>query len=302
LSWSPRKKVFSFYYRLGFVTRAVVAMEKRFEISHLFHGFSNRCFLPRLSSPNLILTAATGGEIQDVESYQKFKAIVVETDSEKERAIAAGICPSKLRLIPPGVDDRRFSYRVPEQNGRFTVLFASAPLFPGYFRNRGIELLLQAALASKDVEFLFLWRRHASKMIRERTKGLPNVKVLDRIRHDMNGVFANVHATVAPYLPSLTPNTKPAPNSLIESLAAGKPVLASTSVGIAPLIEQEACRVVFEPTVEGLCAAVDELRSNYDTYQGNSRPVCERFFSREKFLQEYQQLYDEVLRDGCLRE
>jgi glycosyltransferase involved in cell wall biosynthesis len=117
------------------------------------------------------------------------------------------------------------------------------------------------------------------------------------LQPEMTQLFQATDATVAPFLRAA--DTKVCPTSLIESLACGRPLLVSTKVGIADLVQEEACGEVFEPSVDGLCHAIDALRAGFRQHADNARASAERHFDLRWCLRQHEQLYAEVLKSSC---
>ncbi len=113
----------------------------------------------------------------------------------------------------------------------------------------------------------------------------------------MTQLFQAADATIAPFLQST--DTKICPTSLIESLACGRPLLVSTKVGLADLVQEHDCGQVFEPSVDGVCHAIEALRADYRRRAANARACAERHFDLRLCLRQHEQLYDEVLTSSC---
>jgi len=75
-------------------------------------------------------------------------------------------------------------------------------------------------------------------------------------------------------------------------------VLVSTHVGIADVVGREHCGQVFEPTVDGLCRAIESLRADYQAHAVRARPAAERHFDLRECLRQHEYLYRETLADG----
>jgi glycosyltransferase involved in cell wall biosynthesis len=120
------------------------------------------------------------------------------------------------------------------------------------------------------------------------------VHISTQLVPDMTHLFHAADATIAPFTRRL--RMKVCPTSLIESLACGRPLLVSSKVGIAGLVRDEECGVVFAPTVDGLCRGVAELRSRHQYYLARARPAAARHFDIADCLAQHEHLYDEVLR------
>lgn len=294
LKFSLKQRYVVHFYRPYRLAPALIPLlSTRFDLSHIYHSLHNRYFLDHLSKKPIILTAATGGDMLEPARYKKIDRIVLESAYDLERVRQAGIPEEKLSIIYPGLDLSKFSYQEPDED--FTILFASSPFSPEYFGARGIDLLIAAAAACQDVRFLLLWRRWSgteqtiTPMIQDKTNIVLNTNIIRNMGTFLNGV----HTVIAPFTSQML--TKPCPNSIIESLAAGKPVLVSDKVSIAYLIEQEQCGIVFPPEKGALVAAIHELKKNYRTYQQHARRCAEKYFSKDTFLAQYESLYNALL-------
>lgn len=278
-------------YRLA--PKFIPVIEKRFDISHIYHSLDNWYFLEHLEKKPIILTGATGGNVLDRKKYEKIEKIVVESKYDFMRVKNAGIAEEKIKLIYPGLDLSKFSYTAPE--GGFSILFASSPFAKGYFAARGVDLLLSASELCRDVHFILLWRKWAGTvdLIKTMVQNKKNVTLnLEHIK-DISGLLDRVHAVIAPFTSQQL--TKPCPHSVIECLAAGKPVLVSDKVGIAHIIQEKQCGVVFRPDTGDLMRAIAELKKNYTEYQKNARTCAEEHFSKEIFLTQYELIYSAIL-------
>jgi len=291
---SIRNRYFVHYFRpYRFAPKLIPLVERKFDISHIYHNLHNRFFLDNLSKKPIILTAAAGGDVLDIGEYDKIDKIVVESNSEKDRLSKAGIHEDKIKIVYPGLNLDKFYYQKP--SGKFKILFASSPFEKGYFGPRGINLLLSVSEQIKETMFILLWRKWSGTIapIKDLVSDKVNIKLYLKTIQDINSFIGEVHAVIAPFTSRQL--TKPCPHSIIEGLAAGKPVLVSRETGIADLIEQEKCGVVFKPTEEETLKAISELKKNYKIYQTNARQCAEKYFSAHKFIQNYKTIYNEAL-------
>jgi len=88
---------------------------------------------------------------------------------------------------------------------------------------------------------------------------------------------------------------KSCPNSILESLATGRPVLVSRYVDIADLLVQEGAGLSFEQTLDGLREALALLCSRYQSFQHNARLCAEKYFNIQDTLRAYKAIYQQVL-------
>jgi glycosyltransferase involved in cell wall biosynthesis len=265
------------------------------KINHIYTSLGDLPYLNTLNLKKTILTAAASCSIQKVQKrlplLRRLKKIVVESELQKRQLLSLGINPEKIRVIYPPVDLKEFSFT--PANGIFKILYASCPTRFVDFSKRGIYLLEQTAKILENVEFKLLWRKSAFKEVQQITRANTNMVVENEIIKDMNAKYAQVHCTIIPYT-KFDNYLKLNPNSAIESLAAGKPILVSNKTEMAQFVKKEQCGVVFEPNEEGLKNAILEIKKNYHVYQKNCRKTAEKYFSKKKFLQEYNKIYNEI--------
>ncbi len=293
LKFSFKERYIVHYYRpYRLAPKLIPVVAKKFDISHIYHSLHNRYFLDTLKKKPVILTAATGGEVLDIKTYENIEKIVVESEYDLMRVKQAGIEEEKISLIYPGLDLSQFSYTAPDND--FSILFASSPFTKEYFAARGVNLLLSAAEQCADVRFILLWSKWDGTvdLIKTMAANKHNVTLnFGPIKH-ISTVLNTVHAVIAPFTSQQL--TKPCPHSVIEGLAAGKPVLVSDKVSIAGIIKEKQCGIVFNPDKEDLVQAIKELKKNYMEYQKNARICAEEYFSKKIFLKQYELLYSEI--------
>ena len=262
-------------------------------INHLFASAGERWLAPMLASRRGILTVAKGSSSlarmeRNAETLRRFRAVVVQCGWDRDLMHQLGVAEASLRLIRPGIALR--PYRA--ARGPFTILFASSPFAAEDFLTRGVQLMVLAAARLPDVRFVLVWRgRHVEKLrsLIHRASAA-NVEVRDGVIADMGAVYDEAHAAVLPALEHRS--FIAAPRSGLEALAHGKPLLVSRYVTIAESLERSGAGIVFDPTVQGLVAAVRRLRDRYEHCQDAARPYIERHYSPATHLELHRKLYD----------
>ena len=244
------------------------------------------------------------------------RTIVVPDQRDVELLKKYGI--ENAKAILPGVDldkftvsDKILSIAAPS---RMTLLMASPPWRKHQFEDKGINILLDLVRdesRTPKIHITFLWRGRLYNKMKglikkmtlsearghpERAKRLkdPVIKPVDVINKivDPNQELIKVHGTIAIFPDAST--AKAYPHSLIESLAAGKPVIISKNIYMADLIEREKCGVVVEPNLESLKKGVNRFIENYKEYQVRCRQTAEKYFSQKRLLGEYMEVYQGV--------
>jgi glycosyltransferase involved in cell wall biosynthesis len=293
VSW---RRGFGLHPRLHLAFRAATWLcQKGFHINHLFGGLGDWFHLKAVRKSPVVLTLAIDGHAADARLLDKVDRFVAEWPGAQDRLQAIGVEPARIRQIFPPVDLERFRPAPPPQEP-FTVLFASSPDNAAWLEARGVPLLLETAALRPAMRFRLVWRpwgdslATVEKWIRER--GLSNVDLAVGRFADMAPHYRESHATVAPFLQS--DRCKPAPNSLIESLASGRPVALTESVGLAEFVRDQRAGIVFAPNAEALAEGLDTLRADWTAYSDRARRTAERWFGVERFIGSYRALYEEL--------
>jgi glycosyltransferase involved in cell wall biosynthesis len=280
-------------------------LEVTTDINHIYGSLGEWFFLRVLRRRPTIMTIATETTPFGLEMYARVARFVTHSTSTTEEMIRLGFDPARITRIYPGVDLSRFhpgprASALPQTGAapdaaRFRILYATAPNWAEGLKLKGVELMIEAARRLPAVDFYLLWRpwADADRLVSRLVVGKPdNVHVSVHLVANMTEMFQSADATIAPFLKRA--GTKICPTSLIESLACGKPLLVSTEVGIYDVVRDEQCGVVFEPTVDALCDAVEHLRTNHARFAAQARPCAERLFDQTACLLAHERLYEEV--------
>lgn len=216
----------------------------------------------------------------------KLQGIIAQSKRTKNQLISMGVNPSEITLIYPLIDLSQFKYSEPPPLNKFKILFASAPNFevPGEdnFRDKGVPLLLEAFkefLKKEDAILYILWRGKYNKELYQMINRLDledHVQVIDKVVN-MPEMYAKVHVTTIPFLNLW--RSPEIPLSAVESLACGRPVVATDVGEIAELIQRYKCGCVAKPLKDDFSLALKECKENYTDYQRNCRGVGEELFS-----------------------
>ena len=201
---------------------------------------------------------------------------------------------TNCELIRPGIDVARFSHTPLREGSKFIILAGSAPWVNAHFRQKGFDVLLQAVQTLPALHLVLLWRGVLFEEINDRIKryGLAErVEIINR-KVEVNEVLAHVHAAIV--LADRPEIVKAYPHSLLEALAAGKPVLVSRAIPMADYVNESCCgSVVEELKLDQVCRAIEQLRRNYNNYQINALKIGQQDFSASTMLTKYKRVYEE---------
>jgi glycosyltransferase involved in cell wall biosynthesis len=299
---APRRGHYSVHPKLHLLFRgATRLLEPIFHLNHIFGSMSDWFHLQGVRRPT-ILTVALDSDSVSPHLLERVDQFVVEFEAGREQLLAQGISPKRIRTVFPPVDLTKFVPTDPP-DGSFTVLFASSPELPGWLEARGLPQLLDAADLRPEMRFRLLWRPWGRSreaivdLVRER--GLRNVEIVDGRFDDMPSRYQAAHVTVAPF--TERHRCKPMPNSLIESLACGRPILCTPVAGLAGMVQEARASVIVSASGVEIVEGLDRLRAGWTSYSLSARKLAERCFSEERFLKGYQRTYYEVLRSHLKR-
>jgi glycosyltransferase involved in cell wall biosynthesis len=243
-----------------------------------------------------VVYSLTGGVERrpNMSFFAALAAVTVSDEASLERLRSWGL--DNVYLVRPGIDTSRFTFSPLPLGPEIRLMVGSAPWTRVQFRSKGVEALLLAAQQSPRLRLVFLWRGVLAEEMQRRVRGMKlerQVRVLDE-QVDVNQVLAGVHASVT--LASAPDIIKAYPHSLLDSLAAGKPILVSRAIPMADYVKRSGCgKVVEAVTPEGVLAAVEALASEYEGLQQAAQRVGRRDFSQEALLDSFREVYERVM-------
>ena len=269
-------------------------LEMNFGAHHLFNPdpfpFPVLRFLRRP-----VIYAVTGGIAYPPNSafFNRLAATVVP--DERSLAILKSAGVKNAVLIRPGIHTEKFTVTPTPLTGNIHLLAASAPWTKAQFAAKGIDALLEAVRREPNLRLTFLWRGVLFDEMKRRVEkfGVENrVTVINKLT-DVNAVLATVHAAIA--LATEAGIVKSYPHSLLDSLAAGKPVLVSRAIPMADFVAETSCGVVLDSvSADGVLAGVTRLNQNYPKMATAARAIKRDTFSISAMMAAYRTLYNRV--------
>jgi glycosyltransferase involved in cell wall biosynthesis len=282
--------------RLGFGWHTLPRLYRLAQKADLFHFFNPDPFpypfLLMLPKPVVYTITAGVGARPNLAYLRRIAMVTVPDERSLAQLQAWGL--RNVTQQRPGIDTHHFTHHplplTPDQPLR--LLVASAPWTLAQFASKGFDALLAATQAMPAVHLTLLWRGLLVDEIRQRVASLgigERVTVVDQTV-DVNSVLAQVHAAaIFARAPGII---KSYPHSLLDALAAGKPVLLSRTIPMADYVNKEGCGVVVDTvTPEAIMAALTKLRAGYDAYAGAARIVGQRDFTEGAALEAASAIY-----------
>ena len=235
---------------------------------------------------------------------KKVDAFIATTAEIEDGLRHDGFDGKKIKRIPNFIDFNIFS-PVPESkktlmknNMRFENI--RVVTFSGRFvRRKGIKILLEAwkTVMDKftDAQLILLGDGPLLPKMKRTTEDL-GMNSLVNFRGHVHSVTDFLHITDIFVLPSLQEGM---PNSLLEAMACGLPVIASRIGGVVDVIEDGKNGILFEPgDVSGLAYAMIRLLNDNElrkTLGVEARKRIEEGFSIDRISGEYIGLYREII-------
>lgn len=270
----------------------------RVDVHHVFNPDPYPFAVLRLLRKPIVYTAVAGAHkqhrLQAVRLSQMARVIVVPDAADQSRMLSWGITNSAV--VRSSIAVHQFSHTPVGGRTPPTLLMGSAPWSEAQFHTKGVDALLQVARQHPDLRLVFLWRGVLEDAMRRR---ITDAELDERVtllaqQVDVNEVLAAVHACAA--LASDADLIKAYPHSLLESLAAGKPVLVSRLIPMARDIEAQGCGVVVdEVSAAAISDALHELLEHYERYSAAARQAALHVPDEAQMAQSYLQLYQSIL-------
>jgi glycosyltransferase involved in cell wall biosynthesis len=274
--------------------RAIRYWDSRIDLHHVYAPQLLRLPLLRLVTRPVVYTVTSGlgpaSRWPRGADARRLRAIGVPGRADLGALTAHGL--TNVRLMPPGIDVARFLDAPVPPGPEFVLLAGSAPWARQQFETKGVDALLEAARVLPDLRLVFLWRGVllADMLARVARLGLSGRVEILRERVDVSQVLTQVHAAVV--LAAGPGLVKAYPHSLLEALAAGRPVLISAGNPMADYVRARECgRVVPRVDSATVVEAIQELRRRYGVYRARASEVDTREFSKEGLVAAYGDLY-----------
>ncbi len=246
------------------------------------------------------LTGGIGNRRLNVPFFASLAAVTVADEDSLEALLSLGL--DNAALVRPGIDTSQFTPSPVPLREEIRLMVGSAPWTRAQFRTKGVDALLAAAQRSPRLRLVFLWRGVLAEEMDRRVRQLhlgKQVTVLNE-RVDVNGVLASVHASVT--LATAPAIVKSYPHSLLESLAAGKPVLVSRAIPMAGYVERNGCgQVVESVSPEGVLTAIDALARDYEDLQRAALRIGQVDLTQTAMIESFQRVYERALGCGMIR-
>jgi glycosyltransferase involved in cell wall biosynthesis len=264
------------------------------DIIHVIFPYPADFWILRHYTRNVVYTITSGVDPDTLPASPLPYSFVVSSESEARILRSHGY--RKVHVIPPGIEMTPFQdVPAPPEGDEFVILAGSAPWVKSQFASKGFDLLLDLLARVPRVRLICLFR---GTLHREWCRRVGEAGLSDRVetvneKADVARIMARCHAAIV--LASRPDLVKSYPNSLMEALAAGRPVIVSRTVPISEFIGNTGSGTIVEDLSIGeLTLAVSRLMNNYPDYREAVRNIPPSHLSSDRMAEEYRKLYGKV--------
>lgn len=272
--------------------KRIRAEENQVQAHHLYNADPFPFLIARWLRKPVIYTVSSGVSEKrpNVSYFNKLAAVTVSDERSYHRLRDWGV--DNCFLVRPGIDTGRFTHSPLPLRSKIRLMVGSAPWTLGQFKNKGVDALLAAVQQTPQVHLICLWRGVLADEMRKRVQQMgleQQVEIINR-RVDVNEVLARVHASIA--LANDPAVIRAYPHSLIESIAAGKPVLISRGIPMADYVAEKGVGVIVERvTAEDIESAIETLARSYASLQQSIVSLGQGDFSKEAMIESFEAVY-----------
>lgn len=206
----------------------------------------------------------------------------------KRQLVAGGFPQEKIRVNHYGIDPKSIQSRY-DHDGYF--------LFVGRLsEEKGIETIVRAAKLIPDVTFKIVGRGPQMERLHRLAEGLSNIEFLGfRMGEELANLYRGAMAVL---LPSRVHENFPL--AILESMAAGKPVIASHVGGVPEIVDDRVNGLLVSPAdLNGWVEAIMRLAYDEDlrlSMAHAARSTVEYRFQLDDHYHRLMAMYEEVLR------
>jgi glycosyltransferase involved in cell wall biosynthesis len=231
-------------------------------------------------------------------ALKRFHGLAAVSDSVAQRLLNSGVAATKIRTIANGIDVEPFERALPSpalnfDGNKVIGMVARLDLQKGFecllraaHQLCGIFPALKVVIAGEGPD-----RQAIENMIQR--FGLQSSVILAGHHSDMPGIYAAIDIFV---LPSLNEGL---PMTILEAMAASKPVIATRVGAIPSVIKEGETGLLVDPgDADGLRDALARLLSDSDLCQrlgAAGHDWVRRNYTSEAMAMKYRQMYGEVL-------
>lgn len=249
--------------------------------------------LYRLKKPIIYnIVAGIGKNVKLPQKYylDKITLFIVSNEADKDILNKQGI--QNVEIVTTGIKTENFEKHSLVYEGKLNLLLASAPWEMKQFYSKGIHLIFEYLKSHPNVHIYLLWRdilaEHAVDLIKQ--YGIQDSISFINKNVNVNKYLKKVHGSIL--ICNDRTLVKANPHSLIESIAAGKPVICSSNIPFSSFVKSRKCGVCLEEfNLESLDNAIKKFTEGYHKLSNVAYAIDPYIFSTDRVKDQYQKLY-----------
>src|SRR5205814_525273 len=281
--------------------------KKRIEIAHAFDFYTNLTLVPAAFAARVPAIIGSQRQLGDLltpaqrrlqrVAFQMCDAVVCNSGAAADRLISEGLPESKVRVIGNALAPETFAHAeplIPKRAG--TLRLGMIARMNSEAKNHRVFLQSAAKLTAifPEIEFLLAGD---GPLRAELESYADSLGIAEKVmflgdRRDIPHIMAGLDLTVVPS------ESESLSNVILESMAAGVPVVATNVGGNPELLSEDRGVLVPVRDIDAIVAAISRLANGTDlrrTLGRNSRQFAKTHFSAESITREYEELYDDLL-------
>ena len=288
--------------------------ERQVQVAHAFDFYSNLMLIPAARLARVPAVIGSHRQIGDLMTRPQFHTqrfafrfcdrVVCNSGAAADSLKKAGVPETKLEVIPNGLSPQLFAVTqpaVPKKSASVRIGMIARMNDP--VKNHAGFLKAGAALVEKfpGVEFLLVGdgplRPGLERLVAE--LGIARNVIFAGERHDIPAMLASMDISV------LISGSESLSNAILESMAAGVPVVATNVGGNPELVTPEKTGILVPPDNEtALVAALSQLIANPELRARYSHTAKDFIYARchmDNVRRTYEQLYLNILAEKKVR-
>ncbi len=289
------------FYRGEYDQLSGVLARRETDLLHVYFGHTGVHLLPFLRNwPKPALVSFHGMDIMERDHdpaygvrlrqlLQTVPMVLARSDSLADRLVAFGCDRSRIRINRTGIpmDGFPFLDRTPPPDGAWQLIQASR-----FIEKKGLDVTLEAFAAFRkthpNARLVLAGEGPLEARLRETAARL---EITDAVHYtgflqqaDLAAAFAASHIFIHPSQTTAAGDQEGVPNSMLEAMATGLPVVATQHGGIPEAVTSGSDGfLVAERDTAGLTDALEKLTADPALYAAQSRSAAAAV--REKFEQ-----------------
>lgn len=252
---------------------------------HIFEEEPNRykVWLFNLSKKNIYVSMYRKPfkkYVDHINKYKKLKGIFVELDDHKQLLLKYGIKENLIHITPTPAKIKRKKNNKTFDSKKINLLFASWNNMEkgDHLKERGLIYLLDLLVLNPNLSLTILLRDNKTKKFIEiatQKKVINRIRLIDVEEKNLEKEFDNTDFVVFTIQKTLT---KDVPNSFIDGISRGKPLILTDVFGFSKIVKEENIGIVIKPNTKA--KKLNITKKDYDIMSENSYKVSKIYTNK----------------------